>query len=85
MRVLINEKIVEYNEHRPAGEPEMTQRRLAALIGVTEGAVSLWINSKRSVPMPTALQIAELLGCELGDLFAPDALQAVNHVGHSAA
>ena len=78
MRVQITERIAEYNVHRPPGEPEMTQRRLAAFLGVTEGAVSLWINGKRPVPMRTAFRIAGLLDCSVEDLFAPLDLHDVN-------
>ncbi|MBN1837881.1 MAG: helix-turn-helix transcriptional regulator [Spirochaetales bacterium] len=78
MRALITERIARYNEQRLPGEPEMTQRRLAALLGVTEGAVSLWTNGRRPVPLRMAFRIAEVLGCGVDDLFAHPSLQNVN-------
>lgn len=79
MRALITDRITEYNLRRLAGEPEMTQRRLASLVGVTEGAVSLWANGKRPVPLRVAFRIAELLECDVSDLFTPSSLHDINH------
>jgi hypothetical protein len=39
VRIVIGERIGEYNVSREPGEPEMTQRRVAEALNVTEGAV----------------------------------------------
>ena len=70
MIVRITECIDRYNRKREPGEPPMTQARLAELLDVTQGAVSLWVNGQRAIGVPTALKIAEILGCSLDDLFS---------------
>lgn len=78
MQVLISDRMAEYNDRRDPGEPEMTQRRLATLLGVTEGAVSLWTNGKRPIPLRMAFRMSRLLGCGVEDLFASHDLHDVN-------
>lgn len=84
MQVQIVQRIAEYNKQREPGEPEMTQRRLAGLLRVTEGAVSLWANGKRPVPVRVALRMARLLGCRVEDLFTPTDLHNVNRDAEDA-
>lgn len=72
MAAALAHQIQEYNQHRrSAGEPEMTQARLAELLGVSQSAISLWSRGKRSMTAETALALADLLQCSVEDLFLP--------------
>lgn len=46
----------------------MTQEDLAAALGITASAVSLWESGKRSMNVKTADQLAQALGVTLNDL-----------------
>lgn len=70
MVIRISECIDQYNRIRQPGEPPMTQARLAETLGVTQSAVSLWVNGKRAMSVATGLKIAEVLSCGLQDLFS---------------
>jgi hypothetical protein len=63
------ELVDEYNRtRREAGEPVMTQRRLAELTGVAEATVSRHVNRVTSMDVQTALAYARILGCTVEDL-----------------
>lgn len=49
----------------------ITQRTLAARLGINQGEVSQWENNKRVPGLKWLLPIAAILGCEVRDLF-PD-------------
>lgn len=53
----------------------VTNRYLAARIGVTEGALSLWFSGKRTPIVDNLKQLAELLGVEMAELWTgPEAV-----------
>jgi DNA-binding XRE family transcriptional regulator len=79
MKSRLADCIAAYNERLIPGQTPMTQSGIAAAIGVTEGAVSLWTAGKRSMQMESAFKIAQLLGCSVDDLFTlPRDLPRVN-------
>jgi len=86
MESALTHQIAEYNRlRRSEGEPEMTQKRLAELLGVTQGAVSLWATGRRSMTAQTAIEVAGLLSCRVEDLFTPAVSQAViSEANHAA-
>lgn len=47
----------------------MSQKELAAMIGVDASAISLWENSVTSPKMGNLIKLAELFECKPGDLF----------------
>ena len=47
---------------------EMTQEDLAAALGITASAVSLWESGKRSMNVKQADKLAQALGVTLNDL-----------------
>ena len=72
------ELIDEYNRtRREAGEPVMTQRRLAELTGVAEASVSRHANGVTTMSLPQAAAYARALKCRLDDLLG-DPEEAVN-------
>ena len=72
------ELIDEYNRiRREAGEPVMTQRRLAELAGVAEASVSRHANAVTTMSLPQAVAYARALKCRVDDLMA-DPKEAVN-------
>ena len=61
--------IDEYNRtRREAGEPVMTQRRLAELAGVTEATVSRHANGETAMSLAQAVAYARVFGCRVEDL-----------------
>lgn len=68
MRVAITECIQRYNERLASDEEPMTQARLAAALGVTQGAVSRWAAGTRPVRVDLLAQIAQVLRCKPEDL-----------------
>ena len=50
-------------------EAGMTQKELAAAIGVTEPAISHYETGRRRVPVSLLVPITDALGCKLEDLF----------------
>lgn len=49
----------------------MTQESLAAAIGVTQAAVSMWEAGNRNPDIITAKKIAQALACSVDELLAP--------------
>lgn len=47
----------------------MSQKELAAMIGVDASTISLWENSVTSPKMGNLIKLAELFECKPGDLF----------------
>lgn len=61
--------IDDYNRtRREAGEPVMTQRRLAELAGVTEATVSRHANGETAMSLAQAVAYARVFGCRVEDL-----------------
>lgn len=60
----MGEKIKERRE--AAG---MSQKQLAAMIGVDASAISLWENDLTNPKMGNLIKLAEIFGCKPGDLF----------------
>lgn len=60
----MGEKIKERRE--AAG---MSQKELAAMIGVDASAISLWENDLTNPKMGNLVKLAEIFGCKPGDLF----------------
>lgn len=60
----MGEKIKERRE--AAG---MSQKELAEKLGVHGSAISLWENGVTSPKMGNLIKLAEIFGCEPGDLF----------------
>lgn len=60
----MGEKIREYRERKG-----MTQRDLAASIGVDASAVSLWESGKTAPTANNIVKLASILGVTPGDLF----------------
>lgn len=60
----MGEKIKERRE--AAG---MSQKQLAAMIGVDASAISLWENDLTNPKMGNLVKLAEIFGCKPGDLF----------------
>ncbi len=48
----------------------MTQESLAAAIGVTQAAVSMWEAGNRNPDIKTAKKIAQILACSVDELLA---------------
>jgi DNA-binding XRE family transcriptional regulator len=64
------ERIDEYNRtRRSAGEPVMTQDRLAGLSGVNPATVSRHINNHTQPSAAIAIAYAHALGVKVEDLF----------------
>jgi transcriptional regulator with XRE-family HTH domain len=79
MESRIAECLAAHNDTLPVGEDLLTQAQIALEMGVTQGAVSLWMSGDRVPKGEHLFKLAALLRCEVGDLFAtPDDLQAVN-------
>ena len=49
---------------------EMTQQELASRVGITAGSMSRYMQGHKSMPMPTFLTVAEVLGVDPGELMA---------------
>lgn len=49
----------------------MTQETLAAAIGVTQAAISMWEAGNRNPDIITAKKIAQALACSVDELLAP--------------
>lgn len=47
----------------------MSQKELAAMIGVDASTISLWENSVTSPKMGNLIKMAEIFKCKPGDLF----------------
>lgn len=47
----------------------MTQKQLAARVGVGESAVSLWLSGKREPTMSKLKRLCEALGCKAEDVW----------------
>lgn len=47
----------------------MSQKQLAAMIGVDASTISLWENGVTSPKMGNLIKLAELFECKPGDLF----------------
>lgn len=47
----------------------MSQKQLAAMIGVDASAISLWENDLTNPKMGNLIKLAEIFGCKPGDLF----------------
>lgn len=47
----------------------MSQKELAAMIGVDASAISLWENDLTNPKMGNLIKLAEIFGCKPGDLF----------------
>lgn len=47
----------------------MSQKELAAMIGVDASAISLWENDITSPKMGNLIKLAEIFKCKPGDLF----------------
>lgn len=47
----------------------MSQKELAAMIGVDASTISLWENGVTSPKMGNLVKLAEIFGCKPGDLF----------------
>lgn len=60
----MGEKIKERRE--AAG---MSQKQLAAMIGVDASTISLWENDLTNPKMGNLVKLAEIFGCKPGDLF----------------
>lgn len=58
-------KIRQYRER--AG---LTQKELAAAVGVDPSAVSYWENGQTAPTMNNLVKVASVLNCKPGDLFA---------------
>lgn len=54
----------------------MTQRDLAAELGIDQSAVSLWEIGKTQPRAKLLLRLANILGCTVDELLAPDDLIA---------
>lgn len=85
VRTRIRECLAEYNARQPKGSDPLTQAGIGRSLGVSESLVSLWIGGQRPMKAQMALRLAELLGCEPRDLFAPSDSQAVNQSQRGAA
>ena len=57
-------KIREYRERMG-----LSQKQLAAALGVDSSAVCLWENGKTAPTMKNLIRLAEVFGCSPGDLF----------------
>ncbi len=68
------ELIADYNAHkRDKAEPLMTQRRLAALVGLHEVTVSRHVKGGSTLDLAQAAAYARALRVEIGDLLEPAA------------
>lgn len=47
----------------------MTQKQLAAKVGVGESAVSLWLSGKREPTMSKLKRLCEAMGCKAEDIW----------------
>jgi transcriptional regulator with XRE-family HTH domain len=68
----LREAIDDYNERLPAGAEPMTQRRLAELVGVTEGIVSKHANGHVFPMYSLILRYADVLGVAVDRLIRDD-------------
>ena len=59
----------------------MKQAELAAGLGVTQSTVSMWENRHNAPRTDKLPEIADILGCEIGDLFTGDEKNAENENG----
>lgn len=58
-------KNIEQKLLRAILKSKMTRYRISQLSGVTEAQLSLFVNGKRTLTLPVAAKIAEVLGLEL--------------------
>lgn len=52
-------------------ERRMTQESLASAVGIGVSTLSMYENGLRSVPKDTAERIAQILACDVNDIFLP--------------
>jgi len=71
VRLDLNTAIDRYNcDQRQPGEPLMTQRRLAELVGTTEAMVSRHANGHVAPGSAMLVRYAKVLRCGIDDLFS---------------
>ena len=71
MRFDLATAIDTYNRtRRESGEPPMTQRRLAELVGTTESLVSRHATLRVAPGSESLIRYARVLRCGIGDLFS---------------
>ena len=68
------EKMTEMEKRRK--EKDYTQQFMAESIDVSVGCYNMYENNQRKVPKEKALKIAEVLDCQLGDIFIPSSFTA---------
>lgn len=56
----------------------ITGRNLAKSLGVSDSAVSLWLKGTRTPKLATAKRIAEVLNCEVSEIWAERAEEPVS-------
>lgn len=61
--------MVESNIRYFLKKKNMSQIELAIKIGLTEASVSRYVNGERIPKITVCLKIAEVLGCEVSDLY----------------
>ncbi len=67
----LSELITEYNAAKlQPGEPPMTQRRLAELVGLNESTVSRHVNGTTVIDLPQAAAYARALRVSIEELIA---------------
>jgi plasmid maintenance system antidote protein VapI len=60
--------IDERNSRLGPGEPALTQRRLAEMVGLNEATVSRHVNGVTTIDLPQAIAYARALGCSVESL-----------------
>ena len=53
------------------GNANLTQKQLAAKLGVSNSSVVEWENGKREIPLRHLIKLAELSGLSISDIFVP--------------
>lgn len=66
-RSLLRQRIKEANARRSAND-RVTQRSIAAALGVSESFIAMVANGQRELSLERAANVAHLLGCGVMDL-----------------
>ncbi len=69
MRLRITECLQTRNARRVAGEPELTKAQIAKALDVHPSQVTRWDRGERPVTIDIAHRVAEVIGCDITDLF----------------
>jgi putative transcriptional regulator len=76
----MSDKIIRNRIEEKLREVHKSQKWLAEQLGVSENAISNWVNGKRDVSWDNLYEIADLLECDVRELIVPNDRSPYKHI-----